>query len=92
MLLFYGFLRGFVGHTRREGEGVDIEVVGVDDATEFGTPVLQGLDVVALVFQLTTKVGDLFGRTYTTVMHGCANIEENEELKKQAEEIIKLIT
>ena len=38
------------------------------------------------------KVGDLFGRTYTTVMHGCANIEENEELKKQAEEIIKLIT
>ena len=38
------------------------------------------------------KVGDLFGRTYTTVMHGCANVEENEELKKQAEEIIKLIT
>ena len=39
------------------------------------------------------KIGELFGgRTHTTVMHGCTNVEENEELKKQAEEIIKLIT
>ena len=45
---------------RREGEGVDIEVVGVDDATEFCAAVLQGLDVVALVFKFTTEVCDLF--------------------------------
>ena len=60
LLFFYSFLKGFVGNARREGEGVDIEVVGVDDATEFCTAVLQGLDVVALVFQLATEVGDLF--------------------------------
>ena len=39
------------------------------------------------------KIGELFGgRTHTTVMHGCTNIEEDEKLKAAAEEIIKLIT
>ena len=39
------------------------------------------------------KIGQLFGgRKHTTVMHGCDNIDENPELKKQAEEIYKLIT
>ena len=39
------------------------------------------------------KIGEIFGgRSHTTVMHGCSNVDENEELKKQAEEIIKLIT
>ena len=39
------------------------------------------------------KIGEIFGgRSHTTVMHGCSNVDENEQLKKQAEEIIKLIT
>jgi chromosomal replication initiator protein len=39
------------------------------------------------------KIGELFGgRTHTTVMHGCTNVEEDKELKSDAEEIIKLIT
>ena len=39
------------------------------------------------------KIGELFGgRTHTTVMHGCTNVEEDKDLKSDAEEIIKLIT
>ena len=39
------------------------------------------------------KIGQLFGgRKHTTVMHGCDNVDEDPELKKQAEEIYKLIT
>jgi chromosomal replication initiator protein len=39
------------------------------------------------------KIGQLFGgRKHTTVMHGCNNIDENSDLKKQAEEIYKSIT
>lgn len=39
------------------------------------------------------KIGQLFGgRKHTTVMHGCDNVDENPELKAQAEEIYKLIT
>ena len=39
------------------------------------------------------KIGALFGgRKHTTVMHGCDNVDEDPELKKQAEEIYKLIT
>ena len=39
------------------------------------------------------KIGQIFGgRKHTTVMHGCDNIDENPELKLQAEEIYKLIT
>ena len=39
------------------------------------------------------KIGQIFGgRKHTTVMHGCDNVNEDPELKKQAEEIYKLIT
>ena len=39
------------------------------------------------------KIGQIFGgRKHTTVMHGCDNVDENQELKSQAEEIYKLIT
>ncbi|MCR4688903.1 MAG: chromosomal replication initiator protein DnaA [Saccharofermentans sp.] len=39
------------------------------------------------------KIGDIFGgRKHTTVMHGCNNVDEDPELKKEADEIIKLIT
>ena len=39
------------------------------------------------------KIGSIFGgRKHTTVMHGCDNVDEDPELKKQAEEIYKLIT
>ena len=39
------------------------------------------------------KIGQIFGgRKHTTVMHGCDNIDEDKDLKKQAEEIYKLIT
>ena len=39
------------------------------------------------------KIGQLFGgRKHTTVMHGCNNIDEDSDLKKQAEEIYKSIT
>jgi len=39
------------------------------------------------------KIGQLFGgRKHTTVMHGCENVDQSSELKKQAEEIYKLIT
>lgn len=39
------------------------------------------------------KIGQLFGgRKHTTVIHGCDNVDESPELKKQAEEIYKLIT
>lgn len=39
------------------------------------------------------KIGQIFGgRKHTTVMHGCDNVDESSELKKQAEEIYKLIT
>ena len=39
------------------------------------------------------KIGQLFGgRKHTTVMHGCDNVDEDPELKKQAEEIYKHIT
>ena len=39
------------------------------------------------------KIGQLFGgRKHTTVMHGCDNVDEDSDLKKQAEEIYKLIT
>ena len=29
---------------------------------------------------------------HTTVMHGCDNVDEDKDLKKQAEEIYRLIT
>ena len=39
------------------------------------------------------KIGQIFGgRKHTTVMHGCDNVNEDPELKKQAEEIYKIIT
>ena len=39
------------------------------------------------------KIGQLFGgRKHTTVMHGCDNVDENSELKAQAEEIYKSMT
>ena len=39
------------------------------------------------------KIGQIFGgRKHTTVMHGCDNVDESSELKKQAEEIYKAIT
>ena len=39
------------------------------------------------------KIGAYFGgRKHSTVMHGCSNVDENSDLKKQAEEIIKLMT
>ncbi|MBQ6018037.1 MAG: chromosomal replication initiator protein DnaA [Clostridiales bacterium] len=39
------------------------------------------------------KIGQIFGgRKHTTVMHGCDNVDENKDLKKQADEIYKLIT
>ena len=39
------------------------------------------------------KIGQIFGgRKHTTVMHGCDNVNEDPELKKQAEEIYKLTT
>ena len=39
------------------------------------------------------KIGQIFGgRKHTTVMHGCDNVDQNQELKNQAEEIYKLIT
>ena len=39
------------------------------------------------------KIGEIFGgRKHTTVIHGCSNVDENEELKAQAEEIVKIIT
>lgn len=39
------------------------------------------------------KIGDIFGgRKHTTVMHGCSNVDEDPELKKEAEDIVKLIT
>jgi len=39
------------------------------------------------------KIGQLFGgRKHSTVIHGCENVDSNESLKKDAEEIIKLIT
>ena len=39
------------------------------------------------------KIGQIFGgRKHTTVMHGCDNVDEDKDLKKQAEEIYKLIT
>ena len=39
------------------------------------------------------KIGQLFGgRKHTTVMHGCDNVDEDPELKKQAEDIYKHIT
>lgn len=38
-------------------------------------------------------IGKFFGgRSHTTVMHGCTNVEKNKDLKSDAEEIIKLIT
>jgi chromosomal replication initiator protein len=39
------------------------------------------------------KIGQIFGgRKHTTVMHGCDNVDENPQLKSQAEEIYKLMT
>ena len=39
------------------------------------------------------KIGTYFGnRTHSTVLHGCNSVDENPELKKKAEEIIKLMT
>ena len=39
------------------------------------------------------KIGQIFGgRKHTTVMHGCENVDEDKELKKVAEEIMKNIT
>lgn len=39
------------------------------------------------------KIGSIFGgRKHTTVMHGCENVDEDKDLKKAAEEIIKNIT
>ncbi len=39
------------------------------------------------------KIGQLFGgRKHTTVMHGCTNVDEDNELKKIAEAIVKNIT
>ena len=39
------------------------------------------------------KIGDIFGgRKHTTVMHGCSNVDEDPDLKKEAEDIVKLIT
>ena len=39
------------------------------------------------------KIGQLFGgRKHTTVMHGCTNVDEDNELKKVAEAIVKNIT
>ena len=39
------------------------------------------------------KIGQIFGgRKHTTVMHGCDNVDENLQLKSQAEEIYKLMT
>ena len=39
------------------------------------------------------KIGQIFGgRKHTTVMHGCDNVDENKDLKKEADEIYKLIT
>ena len=39
------------------------------------------------------KIGQLFGgHKHTTVMHGCDNVDEDPELKKQAEDIYKHIT
>ena len=39
------------------------------------------------------KIGEIFGgRTHTTVMHGCTNVEKDPKLKSDADEIIKLIT
>lgn len=39
------------------------------------------------------KIGQIFGgRKHTTVMHGCDNVDEDKDLKKQAEEIYKFIT
>ena len=39
------------------------------------------------------KVGSYFGgRTHSTVLHGCNNVDDDPKVKKEAEEIIKLIT
>ena len=42
---------------------------------------------------LMRKIGSIFGgRKHSTVMNGCNNVDENQDLKKDSEEIIKLIT
>ena len=39
------------------------------------------------------KIGQIFGgRKHTTVMHGCNNVDEDQKLKKEAEDIYKHIT
>ena len=39
------------------------------------------------------KIGSYFGgRTHSTVLHGCNNVDDDPKIKKEAEEIIKLIT
>jgi len=39
------------------------------------------------------KIGELFGgRKHTTVIHGCSNVDEDDKLKAEAEEIVKIIT
>ena len=41
---------------------------------------------------LKEKIGQLFGgRKHTTVMHGCDNVDEDPETKKEAEAIYKSI-
>jgi len=38
-------------------------------------------------------IGEIFGgKSHTTVMHSCTNVDDDPELKKEAEEIVKLIT
>ena len=39
------------------------------------------------------KIGEYFGgRKHSTVLHGINNVDEDSDLKKKAEEIIKLMT
>lgn len=47
-------------------------------------------DYLVLTYE---KIGSIFGgRKHSTVMNGCNNVDENQDLKKDSEEIIKLIT
>ena len=39
----------------RKRDGIDAEMMGVDDATQFGTTMLQGLDVVVSVMEGTLE-------------------------------------
>ena len=48
-----------IGHSMRKGEGIEAEMMGVDDASQFCTAMLQGLYVVIPVLQGTLESRNL---------------------------------